>query len=223
VTETAPARAASEVAATALDAGAHVAGTVPYRWPWDGDLDPRRLALVIAGADVAWFRRSEGAPAVTDGIERTADVVRRAGGRVVHVAHDPVTPGHPVPARADAPGAAAAPAVLPHVEPDVDLTVVAAGIDGFFGSTLDQVLRREGRDHLLVAGFGLEGPVHSTLRSANDAGYECLLLTDLGASLDPACRDAAVSTVTMSGGIFGAVGTSPALCAALAPDHPESP
>ena len=201
--------------------GSHVAGTTPYAWPWDGDLDPRRLALVVAGADAAWVGRSIDAGAVAARIAEVASAVRRVGGLVVHVAHDAVTPGHPLPAPATGEAAEAdgprSRTKLPPVEPEVDLTVVAGGIDGFFASPLDQVLRREHRDHLLLAGFGLEGPVHSTLRRANDIGYECLLLGDLCAGLDPGCRDAAISTVTMSGGIFGAVGTSPSLCDAIAP------
>ena len=50
--------------------------------------------------------------------------------------------------------------------------------------------------------------MHSTLRSANDQGYECLLLTDACAPLDPDTTSAALSMVTMSGGIFGALGLS---------------
>jgi nicotinamidase-related amidase len=212
-----------------LAAAAHVAGTVPYAWPWDGDLDPARLALIVAGADSAWLGRSFDSAAVAGSIASVAAAVRRVGGLVVHVAHDAVTPGHPLPdptrdGHDGGDGDASAPRPrLPLVDPEADVTVVAGGIDGFFASTLDQVLRRGRRDHLLLTGFGLEGPVHSTLRSANDAGYECLLLEDLCATLDPGCRDAAVSTVTMSGGIFGAIGTSPSLCDAIAAHEPESP
>ena len=75
--------------------------------------------------------------------------------------------------------------------------------------------RAAGRDHLLLAGFGLEAPVHSTLRSANDRGYECLLLLDACAPLDPSLTPASRSMIEMSGGIFGAVGTVGALLGAL--------
>lgn len=197
-----------------------VAGTAPYPWPWDGDLDPARLALVVAGSDHGWIGRSADVETVATRIDEVAAVVRRFGGLTVHVAHDPVAPGHPLPDRAPDSGETGRGAT---VDASVDLTVVAGGIDGFFASPLDQRLRRAGRDHLLLAGFGLEGPVHSTLRSANDAGYECLLLTDACASLDPSTRDAAIATVTMSGGIFGAVGTSTALCEALSRRPPEFP
>ena len=205
-----------------LTAPTHVAGTVPYAWPWDGDLDPARLALVVAGADSAWAARSQDAATVADRITPVAHLVRDIGGLVVHIAHDALNPGHPLPDADDGHDPASR-ARLPVIDPEADVTVVAGGIDGFFASTLDQVLRRASRDHLVVVGFGLEGPVHSTLRSANDAGYECLLLGDLCATLDPTCTDAAIATVTMSGGIFGAIGTSTSLCDALAIERSEAP
>ncbi len=190
-----------------------VADTIPYAWPWDGALDPARLALVIAGADGQWFERSHDPVGVRDTIDELASRFRAVGGLVVHVRHahgavDPV--------------AQPTPATQPR-----DLIVTAAGIDGFFGSPLDTDLRHHRRDQLVLVGFGLEGPVHSTMRSGNDCGYECLLLTDACAPLDPACRDAALSMITMSGGIFGALGSSPALLAALDaftvdPPNPET-
>jgi nicotinamidase-related amidase len=192
-----------------------VAGTEPYPWPWDGDLRPGRLALVVAGADAGWINRSREAPAALERIDALATQLRGHGALVVHLQH-------PSPSRPDtletpgAPGTADAPTGLaaPRIEPE-DLVVAAAGIDGFFGSPLDVLLRRAGRDQLVLVGFGLEAPVHSTMRSANDAGYECLLLTDACAPLEPGCRDAALSMILMSGGIFGAIGSTPALLAAL--------
>jgi nicotinamidase-related amidase len=100
-----------------------------------------------------------------------------------------------------------------------DAVVDATGVDGFFGSNLDALLRRWGCTHLAMAGFGLEGPVHSTLRSANDRGYECLLLADACAAMGEQTRRGALSTVTMSGGIFGAVGTVADLAALLEAAH----
>ncbi len=93
--------------------------------------------------------------------------------------------------------------------------VAAAGIDAFFGSPLDPVLRSLGTDLLLLVGLGLETTVHSTMRSANDRGYECLLVVDACAPLDPDAVPNAVSMVEMSGGIFGAVGLTDPVLAAL--------
>jgi nicotinamidase-related amidase len=57
--------------------------------------------------------------------------------------------------------------------------------------------------------------VHSTLRRANDIGYECLLLEDMCVPLDPDLQESSISQILMSGGIFGAVGESAALLEAL--------
>lgn len=105
------------------------------------------------------------------------------------------------------------PGELPATAPQVR----SAGLDGFFGSRLDELLRRAGRTHLVLVGTWLETSVHSTMRSANDRGYECLLLTDATAAWDPDLVTGAVSTIEMSGGIFGAVSTSAALLEALTP------
>ena len=96
--------------------------------------------------------------------------------------------------------------------------VSAVGIDGFYGGPLDAVLRAGRRDQLLLVGLGLETTVHSTMRSANDRGYECLLVVDACAPLDPEVVPNAISMVEMSGGIFGAVGTTNNVLAALGGD-----
>jgi nicotinamidase-related amidase len=129
--------------------------------------------------------------------------VAAAGGAVVRVAHAR-------PARA--PRGVADPTPLGAPPGD---QVHAAGIDGFYGSDLDARLRAAGRTQLLVCGHGLEGPVHSTLRSANDRGLECLLVVDACSPLQPDLVAGATSSVCMSGGIFGAVGRTDAVLAAL--------
>lgn len=173
-----------------------VAGTEPYAWPYDARLDGHHLALVLAGWDEGW--RGRAVPAVDAPLAQRllhlATAVVAHGGLVVAVAH----------------GSAHLSISLPH------RVVSAAGVDGFYGSALDPLLRGEGRTHLLVAGHGLEGPVHSTLRSANDRGYECLLVTDACSALTDDLADASAKTVTMSGGIFGAVGRVDAVVDALA-------
>lgn len=186
----------------------HVPGTDPYPWPYDGCLDADRLALVLTGWDEHWADRC---PTDKRGGERFGAVdpervraacaelafaVTAAGGQVVTVAHGGAVPlGRPT---------------------SSTLIVRADGIDGCYGGPLDPVLRRTGRTHLVVAGFGLEGPVHSTIRSLNDRGYECLLVADACAPLEPDLVAAALLTVTMSGGIFGAVGTLTPTLATLA-------
>lgn len=186
----------------------HVGGTDPYPWPYDGCMDADRLALVLAGWDEGWAGRCPAGDRAGARLGTTEPDAARAacvdlaaavtdvGGLVVTVAHSGAVPlGRPTPSTQ---------------------TLRADGIDGCYGGPLDPVLRRAGRTHLVVAGFGLEGPVHSTLRSANDRGYECLLVADACASLEPELVAAALLTVTMSGGIFGAVGSLEPTLAALA-------
>jgi nicotinamidase-related amidase len=185
--------------------------SAPYPWPYDEAIDPHRLALVIAGAQPAWAERSANAAAVMEQIESVAGVVRAVGGHVVFVRH--VSRGRRpcgLPPLASDPGAA----VLP-IREDGDVTVDAAGVNGFYGSALDDELRHLGADHLVFAGWGAEAAVDSTLRSANDRGYECLVLTDAVAPFDVAVGERALASVTMSGGIFGALATTEMLLASL--------
>lgn len=188
----------------------------PYRWPYDGPVEPRRLALVIAGAQLAWQRRSVGAEEVARVLFRVAGVVRAAGGIVVHLRHGMGAGGGglpPSPSDADWPLA---------TEPATgDLVVDVPGIDGFFASPLDGRLRRRRIDTLVLGGFGAEAAVSSTLRSANDRGYECLTLTDGSAPFVAETGRRSLSSITMSGGIFGAIAPSAALVAALAALHPH--
>jgi nicotinamidase-related amidase len=198
------------VSAVAAVGSLAVPASTPYPWPYDGGVPAGSLALVLAGWDQHWASRASGQEAATRAAALAA-AIAAWGGRVLAVAHT-----RPMRAPRDAP----LPEPLPL--PVAGATRVAsAGIDGFTGSALDQLLRGHGTTHLLLAGHGLEGPVHSTLRSANDRGYECLLVADAASPLDPRLVDASVSTVNMSGGIFGAVGASVDVLAALAALDPH--
>ncbi len=186
-------------------ADTRVDGTDPYPWPHDGCLDARRVGLVVVGAQ-GWFAaRTVGADEVLATLARTAKVVRDGGGVVVVVRHSTVR------------GPRAGEALVFFPEDD-DLVVDAAGMSGFYGSRLDIDLRRRGIDRLAVGGLGLETAVYSTLATANDRGYECLALSDASAAHDPAVGARALNSITMSGGIFAAVGTSVAFCDALMKD-----
>lgn len=193
-----------------------VAGTMPYPWPFDGDLDPAGLALLVVGAQRWWQDRTHGSDRVMDRLARVADTIRSVGGVVVVVRHGAVR----------GLGAGAGPARLPaRVGPGWDLVwapgpndqvIDAGGVDGFFASGLDAELRGLGRTRLVVGGLGLESTVYSSTAAANDRGYECLVLSDASAPHEPSLGPRALSSITMSGGIFAAVGTSGSLCDGLA-------
>jgi nicotinamidase-related amidase len=117
---------------------------------------------------------------------------------------------------------AAGAALLARPEPG-DLIVDTTTHDGFLDTPLDAQLRARGRDHLVFAGLAAETVLDSTLRSANDRGYECLTLLDLAVPFEPETGGRALASITMSGGIFGAIGRSTALVAALGDPTPGDP
>ena len=195
-----------------------VAATNPYPWPYDGALVPMRTALVVAGAQATWLAASPNGDVVRDCIASLIAPLQAHGVLVVGLAH--VRPSHR--SATAGPGRSAVPQIgSVGAEPvgfggvSVDLTVVTQGIDGFYASPLEAELRAAGRTHLLMVGFASEITMDSTLRGANDRGFECLVLTDACAPIDPVMGAHALASVTMSGGIFGALGTSAAVLATL--------
>jgi nicotinamidase-related amidase len=190
-----------------------VEGTAPYPWPWDGRLDPSRLALVAVGCQRWWADRTTGVERALAALARTASAVRDAGGLVVVVRHGRPTGAARRRSLLPRPGEVGWESVTPCLRGD--LVVQALGVDAFFGGSLDADLRSLDRDTLVIGGLGLETAVYSTMTGANDRGYECLALIDASAPHDAQVAERALHSITMSGGIFGAVGTSPELCAAL--------
>jgi nicotinamidase-related amidase len=157
------------------------------------------------------------ADAADEWLSALARCLRTAGGRVVAVTRLPArrlaaTDRPPLLAAAGAvDGAPWRPTAL-----HGDLELRASATSGFHGSPLDQLLREIGCSDLLVAGWGLEGPVHSTLRAANDRGYECLLVPDACTTLQPELGFSACEMVRFSGGIFGAFADAADVIDALA-------
>jgi nicotinamidase-related amidase len=196
-----------------------VADTIPYPWPYDAEsgLAPSRMALVLVGVQAQW--RALDTDRAVERMRAVAYTLRLRGVLVVHVRHAAVTP--PRRPGDDLPMAGDASAALLLLPGHCDLVVAAATHDGFLDTTLDAQLRAHGRDHLLLAGLAAETVVDSTLRSANDRGYECLTLHDLAVPFDPATGARALASITMSGGIFGAIGSSDAVLAAVGDPIPE--
>lgn len=189
----------------------HVSNTTPYAWPYDGVFRPDRCALVTCGSGPVWSERCPFDAVAEANIARLRLAAADVGVLVVLVRHSEMP-------RAGI-GRPSGTAPL-DAEPG-EIEVRAAGVDGFYGSPLDAELRSRGRDQLLLVGRGFETAVHSTLRRANDRGYECLTLADACAPLDPDLRAASISTIEMSGGIFGAVGVTDNVLTALHATQPK--
>jgi biuret amidohydrolase len=107
--------------------------------------------------------------------------------------------------------------IVPEVAPiDGELVIDKPGKGSFYATDLDLLLRTRGITHLIFTGITTDVCVHTTMRDANDRGYECLLLTDCTGATDRGNYEAALKMVTMQGGVFGAIADSDALLASLA-------
>lgn len=110
------------------------------------------------------------------------------------------------------PGHDIVPALYPLAgEPVVD----KPGKGAFWATDLDLLLRDRGITQLLVCGVTTEVCVNTTVREANDRGFDCLVVEDCCASYIPEFHRAALAMVVAQGGIFGWVAGSAPVIAAL--------
>ena len=89
------------------------------------------------------------------------------------------------------------------------------GKGSFCATDLELILRARGVENLILTGITTAVCVSTTMREANDRGFECLIVSDCCAATDPGNHHAALKMVTMQGGVFGAVGDSKTLIASL--------
>ena len=107
-------------------------------------------------------------------------------------------------------------AIIPELAPvDGEWVIDKPGKGAFYATSLQAGLKNRGITHLVVMGVTTEVCVQTTLREANDRGYDCLLIEDGTESYFPHFKAATLEMIRAQGAIVGWTAPSTALFAAL--------
>jgi len=96
-----------------------------------------------------------------------------------------------------------------------EIVIDKPGKGAFYATDLSEILEKSGIRRLIVTGVTTEVCVHTTVREANDRGYECLVLADCVGSYFPEFQRVGLQMIAAQGGIFGWVASSPDVSTAI--------
>lgn len=107
-------------------------------------------------------------------------------------------------------------AIIPELAPiEGELVIDKPGKGAFYGTDLMAQLQARGITHLVVMGVTTEVCVQTSMREANDRGYDCLLVEDGTESYFPAFKAATLDMIRAQGAIVGWTAPSAALFKAM--------
>jgi biuret amidohydrolase len=106
--------------------------------------------------------------------------------------------------------------IIPELQPlPEEIIISKPGKGAFYNTPLESHLQDQRITHLLITGVTTEVCVQTTMREANDRGYECLLVEDATASYFTEFKQATIEMVRAQGGIVGWTGMTEDVITAL--------